>query len=56
LLSQRLLRSVFPGFESGNPASMWMAAALVAATAGIACWIPARRATRTDPMAALREE
>ncbi len=52
----RSLRSVLLGLDSGHPASIWVAAALVAFTAGIACWIPARRATRTDPVAALRQE
>jgi len=50
------LRSFLPGLESGNPAHIWLAAGLVALTAGIACWIPARRATKVDPMSALRQE
>jgi len=50
------LRSFLAGLESGNPAYLWSAAALVTVTAGIACWIPARRATMIDPMCALRQE
>jgi putative ABC transport system permease protein len=54
--SLRFLRTALPGLESGSPAQVVIAVALVTATAAIACWIPARRATMTDPLAALREE
>jgi putative ABC transport system permease protein len=56
LVAMRSLRSFLPGLEPGNPAQLWIAAGLVALTAGIACWVPARRATRIDPMSALRQE
>jgi putative ABC transport system permease protein len=56
LFAMRSLRSFLPGLESGNPAHIWIATGLVALTAGIACWIPARRAIRIDPMSALRQE
>lgn len=51
----RPLRGMLAGLDAGHSA-MWIAVCLVTVTAGIACWIPARRATRTDPMSALREE
>jgi len=54
--SQRLLRSLLLGLESRDAVSVCFASALVIATAAIACWIPAHRATRTDPVAALRQE
>lgn len=50
------LRNLFVGLESRNQAVVWIATALVTVTAGMACWIPARRVTRIDPMSALREE
>ena len=50
----RLLRGAVPGLEAGDSASIWIAAAVVTVTAGIACWLPARRAVRIDPMTALR--
>ncbi len=54
LVLVRLLRSVLTGLESNDPALMALAAALVMATASLACWVPARRATRIDPASALR--
>jgi putative ABC transport system permease protein len=52
----RSLRSVLVGLESGHPAYIWIAATVVTGTAGMACWIPARRATRTEPISALQQE
>ena len=56
VISMRLLQRMLMGLEPGHIASAGMAAVLVTVAGGMACWIPARRATRTDPMAALREE
>jgi ABC-type antimicrobial peptide transport system permease subunit len=50
------LRSLLAGLESASATSVWMAAGLVTVIAGMACWIPARRATKVDPVASLRQE
>ena len=50
------LRHTLVGLEFASPALFWMALGLVTLTAAIACWIPARRATRIDPSMALRHE
>jgi putative ABC transport system permease protein len=52
----RVLRGVLPGLDSPQPGPIGAAAMLVAVTAAVACWVPARRATQTDPLAALRQE
>ncbi len=52
----RVLRTALAGISSNDPMPIVSAVALVVATASLACWIPARRATRIDPMLALREE
>ena len=56
LALMRALRGVLVGLASANPSHLWIAAALVSLTAAVACWVPARRATRIDPMSALRQE
>ena len=52
----RVLGHWLAGFEAVAPAPIGLAVALVAATAAVACWIPAWRATRIDPMVALRQD
>ena len=50
------LRSFLVGLDSRNPVYVCVAIGLVIITAGFACWIPARRVTRIDPLSALRQE
>ncbi len=52
----RLLKSMLFGLEPADPWTAAGALAVLAAVAAVAAWLPARRAARIDPMAALREE
>jgi ABC-type lipoprotein release transport system permease subunit len=54
--STRALRSQLFEVSAGDPQTFTIYAFLLAAVAILACWIPARRATRTDPIEALRTE
>src|SRR6185437_3053692 len=51
-----VLRGLLFGTESRDPAAISAVAALLLAVAIAACWAPARRASRIDPMTALRDE
>ena len=56
LLATRALRSMLFGVGAGDPITLVGVTAFLAAVALLACWIPARRAARLDPMAALRSD
>ena len=50
----RLLASVSPEMISKDPFTFLLMAAVILTVASVACWLPARRAARVDPMIALR--
>ncbi|MHB8500035.1 MAG: ADOP family duplicated permease [Candidatus Acidiferrales bacterium] len=56
LVLTRFMASILFGVSASNPATFVGVAILLTSTALTACYIPARRAMRIDPMAALRYE
>jgi ABC-type antimicrobial peptide transport system permease subunit len=52
----RLMASMIYGVSSTDAATFFAVALLLGAVALAACYIPARRALRVDPMVALRYE
>ncbi|MBE7210444.1 MAG: ABC transporter permease, partial [Gluconacetobacter diazotrophicus] len=52
----RVLSHMLYGVRSGDLLDLGVVCVLLAVAALLACWLPARRATRLDPVAALRNE
>jgi ABC-type antimicrobial peptide transport system permease subunit len=54
-LASSFVATLLYGLEPHDPATLIGSAGLLAAAAGLAGWLPARRAARIDPAAVLRE-
>jgi ABC-type antimicrobial peptide transport system permease subunit len=54
LVLGRLIGAQLVRVTAYDPATLAATSLLLAVTAAVACWIPARRAARVDPMVALR--
>ena len=56
LLLTRLLQTQLFNVKPTDPTTMVAVAAFISVVAGLACYLPASRATRVDPMVVLRDE
>jgi len=52
----RTMSSMLFGVSPGDPATLALASSVLLVTAALACYMPARRATRVDPLVVLRAE
>jgi putative ABC transport system permease protein len=55
-VATRLMTALFYGFEPGYASSIAVVALILLSVAALACLVPARRASRIDPMVALQHE
>lgn len=53
---RRIMASFLYGLSANDPLVLCLVACVMISVMVLACWLPARRATRIDPMAALRYE
>ena len=51
----RFMRALLFGVDASDPATFAAIALTLAAVALVACMVPARRASRIDPMVAMRQ-
>jgi ABC-type antimicrobial peptide transport system permease subunit len=56
LAAGRLVASLLYGIKPNDPLQLAVAVLILACATAVAAYLPARRAARLDPMAALREE
>jgi putative ABC transport system permease protein len=56
LAMTRLLQSMLVGVSPVDPATLGLTALVLVVAAALGCWVPARRALRVSPVAALRQE